>query len=91
MKFEFEYSNISFSHDRIDENTPLKVSVDITNVGKRRGGEIVQLYVKDVASTIFRPEKELRAFDKVYLDPEETKTLEFTLDSRAFAYYNVDK
>jgi beta-glucosidase len=54
------------------------------------GKEIVQLYVRDVESSVIRPEKELKGFEKIELQPGEEKELTFTLDKRAFAYYNVD-
>ena len=60
------------------------------NTGSVAGAEIVQLYVRDVESTIFRPEKELKGFDKVFLQPGEEKRVEFTLGKRAFAYYNTE-
>ena len=67
----------------------MEVSVDVTNTGKMAGKEVVQLYVADKESTVIRPVKELRDFAKVDLAPGETKTVTFTLDKRAFAYYNV--
>lgn len=53
------------------------------------GAEIAQVYVKDTESTLYRPEKELKGFKKVFLNPGEEKDVTVTLDSRAFAYYNV--
>ncbi|MDR1939495.1 MAG: glycoside hydrolase family 3 C-terminal domain-containing protein [Clostridiales bacterium] len=87
---QFEYSNIKLSHKQIDEDAALTVSFDIKNVGNVAGGEVAQIYVKDVESTIFRPEKELKGFRKVYLEPGETKTVTVGLTDRAFAYYNVN-
>ncbi|MDR2091109.1 MAG: glycoside hydrolase family 3 C-terminal domain-containing protein [Clostridiales bacterium] len=87
---KFEYSNLKLSAENINESDVLEVSFDIKNVGKFFGGEVAQVYVKDVESTIFRPEKELKGFEKVYLDPGETKTVRITLDKRAFSYYNVN-
>ncbi|MGB8983910.1 MAG: fibronectin type III-like domain-contianing protein, partial [Anaerolineales bacterium] len=52
---------------------------------------VVQLYVRDVASTVARPEKELKAFTKVALAPKQTKTITFTLDREAFWYFDVTK
>ena len=72
----------------IDSET-LEVSVDVTNNGDFAGKEIVQLYVRDVESTIFRPDKELKGFTKLELMPGETKTATFICDKRSFAYYNV--
>jgi beta-glucosidase len=87
---KFEYSNLKLSAEKIDEDDLLEVSFDIKNVGKFSGGEVAQIYVKDVESAVFRPEKELKGFEKVYLDPGETKTVRVVLDKRAFAYYNVN-
>ena len=87
---KFEYSNLHLSADSIHEGTDLEVSFTIKNVGDVAGAEIAQLYVSDVESTIFRPVKELKGFKKVYLEAGEEKTVTLTLDSRAFAYYNVN-
>lgn len=83
----FEYSNLSVSAKEIDESETLTVRVDVTNTGKAAGKEIVQLYVADSESTEARPVKELKGFEKLSLEPGETKTAEFVLDRRAFAYY----
>jgi len=85
----FEYSALRLSKAELHDSETLEVSVDVTNVGDRTGKEIVQLYVRDVESTIFRPDKELKGFEKLDLKPGETKTATFTCDKRAFAYYNV--
>ncbi|MDE7373439.1 MAG: fibronectin type III-like domain-contianing protein, partial [Clostridia bacterium] len=87
---KFEYSNLQLSSTAINEGTNLSVSFTIKNVGEVAGAEIAQLYVSDVESTIFRPVKELKGFKKVYLEAGEEKTVTLTLDSRAFAYYNVN-
>lgn len=87
----FQYSNLRLSADRITDRDTLTVSLDVTNTGDRFGKEIVQIYVappKD--GEIMRPARELRAFEKVALEPGETKTLTFTLDKRAFAYYSAN-
>lgn len=87
---QFAYRDMTLSADRIKADKTLDVTVTVENTGERAGAEIVQLYVRDDASTIFRPEKELKGFAKVYLEPGESRTVSFTLDKRAFAYYNVD-
>ena len=66
-----------------------KVSVDVTNVGRRDGAEVVQLYVCANNPKIDRPPKELKGFEKVFLAKGETKTVEFILTPRDFAYYDV--
>jgi beta-glucosidase len=63
-------------------------SVTVTNVGARAGKEVVQLYVSDLQSTVPRPPKELKAFQKISLEPDETTTVRFTLDRRAFAFWD---
>lgn len=85
----FEYSNLTVDKESVKDTDTLKVTVDVTNTGTVTGKEIVQLYVADKESTVIRPVKELRDFAKVELAPGETKTVTFTLDKRAFAYYNV--
>lgn len=85
----FEYSDLALSSDAINENDGLTVTLKVKNTGDRAGAEVVQLYVQDVESTIFRPVKELKGFKKVFLEAGEETTVTFTLDSRSFAYYNV--
>jgi len=66
----------------------LTVVVPVTNTGSRRGAEVVQCYVGAVAPAVVRPPKELKAFQKVWLDPGETVAVTMTLDARSFAYWN---
>lgn len=86
---DFEYSNIKLSSSKIKDTDTLTVSFDIKNIGSVPGAEVAQIYVKDIESTIYRPEKELKEFRKVYLEPGEKKTVKVTLNKRAFAFYNV--
>ena len=86
----FEYSNLKLSSDNIKDTEEVTVQVDITNTGSMAGKEIVQLYVADEESTVIRPEKELKGFEKVELQPGETKTVQFRLNKRSFAYFNTD-
>lgn len=86
---QFEYSNAKVSKNVITDQEGVTVTVAITNTGTRAGKEVVQLYVRDKASRIFRPSKELKGFEKVALEAGETKTVSFELDKRAFAYYSV--
>lgn len=87
---EFEYSDIKLSSDEIKDTQKLTVSFKVKNTGKVDGAEICQIYVADNESTIFRPEKELKGFKKVFLKAGEEKTVEVELDKRAFAYYNIN-
>lgn len=85
----FEYSNIKVA-DSFEKGDKLKVELTVTNTGKFDGEEVVQLYVKHQNSPIFKADKELKAFAKVFLKVGESKSVELTLDDRSFAYYNVD-
>jgi beta-glucosidase len=84
----FQYSNLRLSAKSITPNDTLKVKVDVTNTGKITGREIVQLYVRDVESSVARPEKELKAFAKIELKPKQKKTVTFALDREAFWYFD---
>ena len=85
----FKYSNLRLSAESITVSASLTVEVDVTNSGKRAGKEVVQLYVRDVEASFARPEKELKAFQKVALKPGQTKTVKFTLDQEAFWYFDT--
>lgn len=64
------------------------VTLTVTNTGKQAGAEVVQLYVHDNESTLRRPEKELKGFEKVFLQPGESKKITMSLNKDAFSYYN---
>ncbi len=86
----FEYSDLQLSTERMTDQDTLRVTFTVKNTGNRDGSEVAQLYVKDTESTIFRPEKELKGFEKLTLTPGEEKDVTLTLDKRDFAYYNVN-
>ncbi|UYX55257.1 glycoside hydrolase family 3 C-terminal domain-containing protein [Bacillus thuringiensis] len=86
----FEYSNLSINKKEITDTDTVSISVNVKNTGSTAGKEVVQLYIKDVESSMIRPEKELKGFEKVELQPGEEKTVSFTLNKRSFAYYNVE-
>ena len=86
----FAYSGLRLDKKEMKDTEVLTVSVDVTNTGKVPGKEVVQLYVADRESReVFRPVRELKGFDKITLAPGETKTVTFTLDRRAFAWWNT--
>jgi beta-glucosidase len=84
----FSYSNARVSAKTFKDVNGVMVSVDVTNTGKVAGKEIVQVYIHDYKSELVRPEKELKGFAKVELQPGETKPVSIQLDFRAFAYYH---
>ena len=86
----FEYSTLRTDKDTMTEGETIQVSVDVTNTGDRAGKEIVQFYVSDLTNAARRPEKELKGFEKVALNPGETKTVTFTVDKRSLAWYNTE-
>ncbi|MBQ3234767.1 MAG: glycoside hydrolase family 3 C-terminal domain-containing protein [Clostridia bacterium] len=83
---EFIYSDLKV--EKIGK-TDLKVAFKVKNASKIDAKEVCQLYVKDVFSMVSRPEKELKAFEKISLKAGEEKKVEFTLSYRDFAYYSV--
>lgn len=85
---DFRLSNLRLSAESFRKGEQLNVQVDVTNIGKCAGAEVVQLYVGfDGRDTVGRPVRELRGFDKVFLNPGETKTVSICLDNRAFSYW----
>lgn len=86
----FEYSELKLSKKKIKDTDTLTVSFKVKNTGDVAGAEIAQVYVSDKESTIFRPEKELKGYQKVFLAPGEEKEVCVVLDKRSFAYYNVN-
>ena len=87
----FEYANVKADKSEMTADQKLLVSVDVTNTGSVDGAEIVQLYINDVQSSIDRPVKELKNFEKVYLKAGETKTVTFEVDAQDLSYFDADK
>jgi len=84
----FEYTDMTVDKKEMIDSEILTVTVKIKNTGDRAGSEVVQLYVGDGDSSVVRPIKELKGFEKVELQSGEIKTVSFKLGNRAFAYYN---
>lgn len=88
--FGLSYTTFGYSDIRIEENDDgITVSATITNTGSRFGAEIVELYVKAPKTDVFKPEKELRAFTKVYLAAGESKEITIAVNKADLSYYNV--
>lgn len=85
----FEYSGFQMP-DKLDKDTPLKVSVTVKNTGKVAGDEVVQLYMHDELASVARPLKELVAFKRVTLNPGESKTVELEVPYRSFHMWDKD-
>jgi beta-glucosidase len=88
--YGLSYTSFAYSNLRVEASAGFKVrvSLDVTNTGKRAGKEVVQLYVGQNAPSVTKPVRELRNFAKVALEPGETKTVIMDLDSRAFRHWD---
>ena len=93
--FGLSYTTFSYDEAAADKQTynrgePVRLKVGLRNSGKHPGAEVVQVYVADKESTLPRPAKELKAFEKVRLQPGESRVVEFVLPADAFSYYNPE-
>ncbi len=88
---QFEYGEPAISADEMTAEETLTVSVDVTNIGRREGQEVVQLYIADKKSALPRPVKELKGFDKVRLAPGQTATVTFTINAEDLSYFDDAK
>ncbi|MFV0466658.1 MAG: glycoside hydrolase family 3 C-terminal domain-containing protein [Lachnospiraceae bacterium] len=86
---EFSYSDLKISKESAMDNEDFEVSVTIKNTGGHIGKEVVQLYVGQQNSEVSRPVKELKGFEKIELQPGESKEVTFMLNKRSFAYYET--
>ena len=86
----FAYANLRLAPDTIGPEGETSVSVDVTNTGKVRGDETVQLYIRDEVSSVTRPVKELRGFRRITLNPGETQTVTFKLGFAELSFLNRD-
>jgi beta-glucosidase len=86
----FSYSNLKVNPARIGVAGDAKVTVTVTNTGKRAGDEIVQLYIRDLVSSITRPIMELKDFRRISLAPGESKTVEFVITPDKLSFLNLD-
>ena len=88
---EFEYGKPTTDSSTMTSDGHVTVSVDITNAGQRAGKEIVQLYIADRKSSLPRPVKELKGFEKILLQPGETKTVTFTIDVDDLSFFDPER
>ena len=84
------YTNFKIDHLQFTPAAPgqISASVDVTNTGDRAGAEVVQVYIRPPDGDVDRPVQELKAFERVNLEPGETKTVQIKLDGRAFAFWD---
>ncbi|MCM1067788.1 MAG: glycoside hydrolase family 3 C-terminal domain-containing protein [Muribaculaceae bacterium] len=87
---DFTYGKAAIDSKEMAADGTVTVTVPVTNSGSVAGAEVVQLYVSDPKSSVLRPAKELKGFEKIYLQPGETRDVSFTIDSSALSFYNPD-
>jgi len=87
---KFEFGPLRLERTTITLGESTQISVDVTNVGNRPGAEVVQMYVRDRVSSVTRPVKELKGFQRVALAPGETRTVTLSITPRSLAFWNID-
>jgi beta-glucosidase len=87
----FAYSGFKTNAIAVKSGLQITISVDITNTGKRTGDEVVQLYIRHLNSTVVRPQKELKAFQRITLKPSEKKTIQLQLKSNDLKYWDENE
>jgi beta-glucosidase len=93
--YGLSYTTFAIKNPRLTKKTikvkeATRVLADVTNTGKREGTEVVQLYIRDLVSSVTRPIKELKGFQKVRLQPGETKTVSFDITADELSFYDVN-
>ena len=87
---KFNYSKPKLLNSKFDNNSIIKVQVDVTNTGDMDGDEVVQLYIRDKVSSVTRPVKELKGYKRVHLQVGETKNVIFEITPESLAFYDID-
>lgn len=87
---KFAFKNVRLSKKRIGLKGDTQVLVDVTNVGRRAGTEVVQMYIRDLVSSVTRPIKELKGFRKIFLQPKETQTVALDITPESLSFWDVN-
>jgi len=93
--FGLSYTTFEFSAPRLSKATiardgSTRVSVDVKNIGPRAGAEVVQLYIRDLVSSVTRPVKELKGFERIVLEPGEARTVTFEITRDSLAFWDIN-
>ena len=88
---QFEYSNLRLSEAQMSKSGSIIAEVDVTNTGGMEAKETVQLYTRDLVGSVTRPIKELKGFQKIALNPRETKTVRFVIECENLAFYGRNR
>jgi len=87
---KFKYSKPKLLNTSFDDDSIIKVQVDVTNIGEMDGDEVVQLYIRDKVSSVTRPVKELKGYKRTHLKVGETKNVIFEITPESLAFYDID-
>ena len=87
---KFNYSKPKLLNSKFDNNSIIRVQVEVTNTGDMDGDEVVQLYIRDKVSSVTRPVKELKGYKRVHLKVGETKNVIFEITPESLAFYDID-
>ncbi len=87
---KFIYSPVILDKKIMSGNQSIKATVEVKNVGKTSGEEVIQLYIQDVKGSVVRPVRELKGFDKVFLQPRESREISFTINKEMLKFYTKD-
>jgi beta-glucosidase len=88
---QFGYSDLKIDPESVSSEDCVRIQATIKNLGDRAGDEVVQLYIRDVESSVPRPVKKLEGFSRISLQPDETRTVEFSVPSKQLAFWDVDR
>jgi beta-glucosidase len=86
----FAFKNLRLARKKIRRGESIRAAIDVTNTGKRSGADVVQLYIRDLVSSVTRPVKELKGFAKIELLPGETKTVRLDITPESLAFYDIN-
>ncbi|MCG9791017.1 beta-glucosidase BglX [Flavobacterium algicola] len=87
---QFEYSNLELNQKSFSAEGSIEVTVNVKNTGKYTGKEVVQLYIRDIFASVTRPVKELKGFEMIVLQPNETKKVHFTINKKTIEFYTAN-
>ncbi len=87
---EFKYGDIALSSDSLKDGETITATVTVTNTGRRKGDEVVQLYIRDLVGSVSRPVKELKGFERITLNPGESRDVTFTITPDMLKFYNFN-
>lgn len=86
----FKYNNLNVSNPAINPDQETEISIEVTNTGNRKGDEVAQIYIRDLISSVTRPVMELKGFERITLEPGETKTVTLSITPEKLQFYDIN-